>query len=99
PVPDFASPLENNAQVTFSLISKETNDPVVGNVFVGHYEKQVNPIADTDPATVNSGIDVNRDATASFAPGTYEFLAVAKGYGFFRFRATFNANQVKTQTV
>jgi extracellular elastinolytic metalloproteinase len=99
PVPDFSSPLENNAQVTFSLISKETNDPVVGNVFVGHYEKQVNPIADTDPATVNSGIDVNRDATASFAPGTYEFLAVAKGYGFFRFRATFNANQVKTQTV
>ena len=99
PVPDFSSSLENNARVTFSLVSKETNDPVVGNVFVGHYEKQVNPIADTDPATVNSGIDVNRDATASFAPGTYEFVAVAKGYGFFRFRATFNANQVKTQTV
>jgi extracellular elastinolytic metalloproteinase len=99
PVPDFGSPLENNAQVTFSLVSKETGDPVVGNVYVGHYEKQANPTADTDPATTNSGIDVNRDATAAFAPGEYEFLAVAKGYGFYRFRAKFNANQVKTQTV
>jgi extracellular elastinolytic metalloproteinase len=99
PVPDFGSPLENNAQVTFSLVSKETGDPVVGNVYVGHYEKQANPIADTDPATTNSGIDVNRDATAAFAPGEYEFLAVAKGYGFYRFRARFNAGQVKTQTV
>jgi hypothetical protein len=99
PVPDFASPLENNAQVTFSLVSKETGDPVVGNVYVGHYEKQVNPIADTDPTTTNSGIDVNRDATAAFAPGEYEFLAVAKGYGYYRFRAKFNANQDKTQTV
>jgi hypothetical protein len=99
PVPDFGSPLENNAQVTFSLVSKETGDPVVGNVYVGHYEKQANPIADTDPATANSGIDVNRDATAAFAPGEYEFVAVAKGHGFYRFRVTFNVNQVKTQTV
>jgi len=59
----------------------------------------VNPIADTDPATTNSGIDVNRDAVAAFAPGEYEFVAVAKGFGFFRFRASFNAGQVKTQTV
>src|SRR6185312_17294964 len=36
---------------------------------------------------------------AAFAPGEYEFLAVAKGYGFYRFRAKFNANQDKTQTV
>src|SRR5512133_3976750 len=99
PVPDFGSPLENNAQVTFSLVSKETGVPLVGNVYVGHYEKQVNPIADTNPATTNSGIDVNRDDVASFAPGTYEFLALAKGYGFHRFRATFSANQTKTQTV
>jgi hypothetical protein len=99
PVADFASPLGGNAQVTFNLVSKETGDPVVGNVYVGHYEKQVTPIADTDPATVNAGIDVNRDATASFVAGTYDFLAVAKGYGFFRFTATLNANQVRTQNV
>jgi hypothetical protein len=99
PVPDFASPLENNAQVTFNLVSKETNAAVVGKVYVGHYEGRVQPIADTDPATVNSGIDVNLDGTASFAPGTYDFVAVAKGYGFVRFSASFNANQVKTQNV
>jgi hypothetical protein len=99
PVPDFSSPLANNAQVTFKLVSKDTGAPVVGSVYVGQYEKQVSPIADTDPATLNDGIDVNRDDTASFTPGTYDFLAVAKGYGFFRFSAKFNANQVKTQTV
>ncbi len=99
PVPDFSSPLENNAQVSFDLRSKETGAPVVGKVYVGHYEGRVSPIADTDPATVNSGIDINRDDTASFAPGDYDFLAVAKGYGFFRFSAKLNANQVKTLSV
>jgi hypothetical protein len=99
PVPDFSSPLENNAQVTFKLVSKDSGAPVVGTVYVGQYEKQVSQIADTNPATLNSGIDVNLDDTASFAPGKYDFLAVAKGYGFFRFSASFNANQVKTQTV
>jgi extracellular elastinolytic metalloproteinase len=99
PVPDFSSPLDSNATVTFNLVSKDTGGPVVGTVYVGNYERLVSPIADTDPATVNSGIDVNRDATASFAPGTYDFVAVAKGYGFFRFSATFNAHQTKTQKV
>jgi hypothetical protein len=99
PVPDFSSPLDDNATVTFNLVSKDTGDPVVGNVYVGNYENRVSPVADTDPATVNSGIDVNRDATAAFAPGRYDFIAVAKGYGAFRFSATFNAHQTKTQNV
>jgi extracellular elastinolytic metalloproteinase len=99
PVPDFASPLENNAQVTFNLTSKETGAPVVGKVYVGHFQARVSQIADTDPATTNSGIDINRDATASFAPGVYDFVAVAPGSGFFRFSAKFNANQVRTLSV
>jgi extracellular elastinolytic metalloproteinase len=99
PVPDFSSPLDDNATVTFNLVSKDTGDPVVGNVYVGNYENRVSPVADTDPATANSGIDVNRDATAAFAPGRYDFIAVAKGYGAFRFSATFNAHQTKTQNV
>jgi extracellular elastinolytic metalloproteinase len=99
PVPDFSSPVADNAQVTFQLVSKETGDPVVGKVYVGHFEGRVSPIADTDPTTVNSGIDVNRDPTASFVPGEYEFLAVAPGHGFYRFSANLKANEVKTQTV
>jgi extracellular elastinolytic metalloproteinase len=99
PVPDFSSPLDHNAQVTFRLVSKDTGDPVVGTVYVGNYEKQVSPIADTDPATVASGIDVNLDDTASFAPGSYDLLAVAKGYGFFRVHVTYHANQSKTETI
>ena len=88
PVPDFASPLGGNTAVTFELEADAPGHPdVVGNVYVGHYQKQVNPIADTDPATTNSGIDVNRDAVASFVHGRYDFLVVANGYGAFRFSA------------
>jgi extracellular elastinolytic metalloproteinase len=99
PVPDFSSPLDNNAQVTFNLVSKDTGDPVVGTIYVGNYEDRASPVADTDPATVANGIDVNLDDTASFAPGDYDFIAVAKGYGAFRFSATFHSRQSKTQTV
>jgi extracellular elastinolytic metalloproteinase len=89
PVADFASPIEGNVNVTFDLRGKVPGNPaVVGNVYVGHYEGRVTPIADTDPATVNSGIDVNRDEAASFVPGRYDFLVVAKGYGAYRFSAS-----------
>jgi extracellular elastinolytic metalloproteinase len=88
PVPDFGSLVAANTAVTFDIRAKTADSPaVVGAVYVGHYEKQVTPIADTNPATVNAGIDVNRDAVASFAPGEYEFLVVAKGYGAYRFSA------------
>ena len=88
PVPDFASPLGGNTAVTFQLEADAPGHPdVIGNVYVGHYEKQANPIADTDPATANSGIDVNRDADASFVQGEYDFLVVAKGHGAYRFSA------------
>jgi extracellular elastinolytic metalloproteinase len=88
PVADFASPLGANTNVTFDIRAKTLGEPaVVGTVYVGHYEKLVTPIADTDPATVNAGIDVNRDNTASFVSGEYDFLVVARGYGAFRFTA------------
>jgi hypothetical protein len=88
PVPDFASPVAGNTAVTFDIRGDTPGSPAVpAKVYVGHYEKQVTPIADTDPATVNSGVDVNLDNVASFAPGEYEFLVVAKGYGDYRFSA------------
>ena len=51
-------------------------------IFVGHYEARVSPIADTNPATMGP----NLDDVAEFAPGTYELLAQAPGYGFLRGR-------------
>ena len=86
PVPDFSSPAEPNVEVTFDLIEKSEGDPpVVGKVYVGHYEGRASQVADTDPATTNSGSVINNDAVAHFAPGRYDFLVVAKGHGFFRF--------------
>ncbi|HEY7017437.1 MAG TPA: M36 family metallopeptidase [Gaiellaceae bacterium] len=91
PVADFASPLEQNVNVTFDVRAKTPDDgPVVAKIYVGDYEARVTPIADTDPATTNSGIDVNRDDTASFVPGEYNFTVAARGYGFHRFTAFLN---------
>ena len=67
--------------------SRRVTRPVNAKVYVGHYEGRASQIADTDPATTNSGSVINNDATAHFAPGHYDFLVVGKGHGFFRFSA------------
>jgi hypothetical protein len=88
PVPDFSSPLGGNTDVTFHITGKEPGDPAVAaQVFVGTYQGRASQIADTDPATTNSGIDINRDDMAQFVAGRYDFLVVAKGFGAFRFSA------------
>jgi extracellular elastinolytic metalloproteinase len=91
PTPDFASPLAQNATVTFTA-QDEKKQPVATRVYVGDFEARVSPIADTDPATAGQ----NLDATAQFAPGTYEFVAHAPGYGHLRFTRTFRAGQTVT---
>ncbi len=102
PVPDFSSPMANNATINFSA---DTNDkgaavPVKAKIYVGDYEARSTPIADTDPATVTDGTNAtgNLDNTAQFAPTgpnslatgkrwtAYNFVAVAPGYGFVRFK-------------
>jgi hypothetical protein len=95
PLPDFEAAGQGNAAVTFEATS---NDPahtaVKARIYVGHYEARVSPIADTDPATnapATASAD-NLDASANFAPGTYEFIATAPGYGAVRFRRTFTAD-------
>jgi len=86
PVPDFSSPVEDNVNVTFDIHEHAPGDaPVVGKVYVGHYEGRASQVADTDPATTNSGSTINLDDTTSFVPGRYDFLVVAKGHGAFRF--------------
>ena len=102
PLPDFEAPGQPNANVTFAAQSTETGNPAVkARIYVGHYEARVSPIADTDPATnaPTTASANNLDDTAAFAPGTYEFIATAPGYGAVRFRKTFKANNNPTITL
>jgi extracellular elastinolytic metalloproteinase len=95
PVPDFESPLHDNATIQFVAKAKD-GGTVPARIFVGHYEARVSPIADTNPATPAAGTPasvVNLDDRAKFAPGTYEFVATAPGYGHLRFRKTLHRNE------
>jgi hypothetical protein len=85
PTPDFKPVGTKSATVRFEAKSGHTN--VQARIFVGHYEGRVSPIADTNPATTGQ----NLDDVAEFAPGTYEFVANAPGYGHVRFRETFKS--------
>ena len=89
PVPSFESPKESNGSVTFRAVALEENGaPVKARIIVGQFQARSRHIADTDPAT---GVDPNdpRSAinsdTAKLAPGTYDFIAQAEGYGLMRF--------------
>jgi uncharacterized repeat protein (TIGR01451 family) len=99
PTPDFASGAvgASNATVTFSAsASDEANAAITkARVFVGAYEARTSPIADTDPTTSGQ----NLDGTASFMPGTYDFLVQAPGYGAVRFTRTFTAGQNVTLNI
>jgi extracellular elastinolytic metalloproteinase len=95
PRPDFEPIGTGSATITFRARTLEGNVPVSARIFVGHYEGRASPIADTDPAT--SGI--NLDDIARFAPGRYEFVANAPGYGHVRFREQLRAGQNRTITI
>lgn len=87
--PNFFTPIAptTNATVTFDAVApNERNAHVNARVFVGKYEARAMPIADTNGGTALSN-------TARFAPGTYEFLVQAPGYGAVRFSRTFTAGQ------
>jgi hypothetical protein len=105
PLPDFGVPggNGNNAVVHFAAVSRQAPEPAINaRIFVGHYEARVSPVADTDPATsapANPKNANNLDETGDFAPGTYEFVATAPGYGEVRFRRTFRAGQEQTITL
>ncbi len=100
PVPDFSSPMANNATLNFFADSKDGSAvPVNAKIYVGDYQARATQIADTDPSTINAGTaTVNLDNTAQFVPvgpnglaggkrwSTYNFTAVAPGYGFVRFK-------------
>src|SRR5436190_4241368 len=103
PVPDFSSPLANNATLNFAAHAKgrSAGSQVNAKIYVGDYEARATQIADTNPATATDGSNAtgNLDNAAQFAPtapgglvpkgdrwSTYNFTAVAPGYGFVRFK-------------
>jgi extracellular elastinolytic metalloproteinase len=95
PTPDFEPIGTAPATVTFTARKLNQNVPVNARIFVGHYEARTSPIADTDPATTG----VNLDNVARFAPGTYEFVATAPGYGHVRFREQIREGRNETITL
>jgi extracellular elastinolytic metalloproteinase len=102
PLPDFNSPQHAGATVTFEATERgNAQNTVPARVYVGHYEARVSPVADTDPATnAPAGSSTNNlDQFATFAPGTYEFVATAPGYGHVRFRQTFEGGTAPTVTI
>jgi extracellular elastinolytic metalloproteinase len=104
PKPAFDSPYEHEAVVSFRAFAKdERNAPVAANIYVGHHEGRVSPIADTNPATVPAASTLpdasNVDNVALFVGRTYEFVAQAPGYGHVRFRARLRAGEHRTITI
>jgi hypothetical protein len=94
PTPDF-EPV-GTAPATVRFVARNAGGALIpARVYVGHYEARVSPIADTNPATSGA----NLDDTALFAPGKYELVANAPGYGQVRFGQTFQSNQSRVVTV
>jgi hypothetical protein len=89
PTPDFEPLLTKPATVKFEVENFDGDD-VKARIYVGHYEARVSPVADTDPATTGA---INLDDTAKFAPGTYELIVHAPGYGAQRFRESFRSGK------
>ena len=95
-MPDFASPAHNEATVTFQAVAPDEGNTPITNArdLRRPLRGPVSPVADTDPATNAAGTGANNlDAVAVFVPGTYEFVANARGYGHLRFRLTLAAGQ------
>ena len=95
PTPDFSSPLADNATLNFFADNKgNTLVPVNAKIYVGDYQARSTQVADTDPSTTPSATPGtnNLDNTAQFIPNTanprwssYNFIAVAPGFGAVRF--------------
>jgi len=95
----FDSPVrDDEATVTFTAPAGAENL----RVFVGHHEARTTPIADRDASTSADPEkhgdleDQPFDPTASFVPGTYEFIARADGFGSHRFTLTLGPDQTRT---
>ena len=95
PTPDWEPLGTTPATVKFTAEDLDGNPINNARIFVGHFEARVSPAADTNPATTGT----NLDDTVKFAPGQYEILAQAPGFGFFRFRDRFRAGENEEITI
>ncbi len=87
PIPSFTSPLRSDeVTLTFKPVDADASGPPIAGaeLFVGDYEANVTPVADTDPAT-------NLDATVELLPGTYSFVSRADGFGAQKFTTDISA--------
>ncbi|MEU4807340.1 M36 family metallopeptidase [Actinosynnema sp. NPDC023587] len=85
PTPGFASPHARNA--TLRLAANDAKTPV--RLYVGNYEARSTPVADTDPATPLPD-------TVRIAPGDYNFVVAADGYGSTRLRRSLDPGERDT---
>ena len=101
PISNFESPLEGEATINFDprAFNERTHwnnasgaFPVNAKIYVGHYEARSTPIADSNPNTPLTNV-------VKLVPGTYDFVAVAPGYGHFRFTETVSAGQVTDRVI
>ena len=104
PKPSFESPFASNATISFKVVSMDEaqpgcttgcntelgRKPLAAKIYVGKYEARATPLL------VTIADHAANPPSAKFAPGTYDFIAVADGYGHFRFQRTFTAGQVAT---
>ena len=92
PLPSFASPLENNAEITFRPTAPRGAAIQNFKVYIGRYEARAVPVADG-----LTGTSLGR--TATLAPGTYELLIRAPGFGMQRADLTVSAGETGTRSV
>ncbi len=107
PIPNFASPLEDEAEVRFRVLAMDGSVSInTAQVYIGHFATRSRPIADTDPETLVDETDaLSRRATlntrdiAEIVPGTYDFIVAAPGYGIHRFVRSLEAGSTTLEFV
>ena len=98
PNPSFTSPFATEARVTFRPVAASgRRAPRGAEIFVGRYEANAMPVADTIPDEPDQLYP--KTPTASLVPGTYEFVARADGFGHVRFRRTLRPGERLTLNV
>jgi extracellular elastinolytic metalloproteinase len=90
PTPSFRNAKGPNARVRFAALGAGRHGSrVKARVYVGKYQGRATPLADTAPRT-------KLPNAANFAPGSYDFVVQAPGYGLTRFTKTFRAGERRT---